>query len=85
MNQIQSQSLSSSDSDDGVMEKKKKKTTSKENHCDKQWCISKVKCPALKRSKGQFQDTSVISLNMKLGRDVHKWLQNTRKSEKRYT
>ena len=83
MNQIQSQSLSSSDFDDGVMEKKK--TISKENHCDKQWCISKVKCPALKRSKGQFQDTSVISLNMKLGRDVHKWLQNTHKSEKRYT
>ena len=82
MSQIQSQSLSSSDFDDGVMEKKK---TSKENHCDKQCCISKVKCPALKRSKGQFQDTSVISLNMKLGRDVHKWLQNTRKSEKRYT
>ena len=65
--------------------KKKKKETCKENHCDKQWYVIKVKCPALKRSKGQFQATSVISLNMELGRDVHKWLQHTCKSEKRYT
>ena len=55
MNQIQSQSLSSSDSDDGVMEKKKKKQQVKKTIVISSGALVKLNVLLSRGQKGNFK------------------------------